>query len=198
MLRLKRILIMCLILTSSGLMAQTNIEDIFRKDLEQSVQKMQSLSGEFTQIKTLSFIDNEITSTGKFNYEGETYLRWEYLEPYRYLMEIKDGLLVTFDGKNRVEMDINSSRTFKTINDVFLKSIKGDILDSEDIFESNIRASNLQYYISLSPKEEGLKKYIKEMNLVFNKESMLVEKVTIKEVSGDQMEIIFANHKVNE
>ncbi len=178
--------------------AQVDVESTFQKELEASVQKMNGLSGDFTQVKMLSFIDNEIVSSGTFNYEGEDYLKWEYLKPYQYVMEINNGKLITFDGKNKVEMDVNSSQTFKTINNIFLKSIKGDILDTEDIFESKIEKASDQYLVTLSPKDEGLRKYIKEMKLTFSQTTMLVTEVIIFEQSGDQMEIAFSNQIINE
>ncbi len=176
--------------------AQTN--DSFKKQLSKSVENIQSLSGDFKQEKSLSFLTEPITSLGNFFYDDSDYLKWEYISPYQYSIELKEGILKTTDGKNVNEINVNSSKTFKTINDIFLQSIKGDIFNSEDIFFIKVKETTSTFEVQLTPREDKLKEMVSEMNLTFDKTSMLVKSVVMKEQSGDQTTIEFSKQKVNE
>jgi len=42
----------------------------------------QSITCNFTQVKTMSFLNEKLTSTGRMFYDNKGRLRWEYTKPY--------------------------------------------------------------------------------------------------------------------
>ncbi|NQT77319.1 MAG: outer membrane lipoprotein carrier protein LolA, partial [Bacteroidetes bacterium] len=57
-----------------------------RKKVIETSQQTNSISSDFVQIKRLSFLEEDVQSEGKFYFQKENQLRWEYSKPYFYLI----------------------------------------------------------------------------------------------------------------
>lgn len=178
--------------------SQDGVRQVFEKKLLASAEMMHSLTGEFKQIKSLDFMDETIISYGHFEYRNDSYILWQYESPYKYSIEISDGKLIMNDGRNHNEIDMNSTKSFRSMNDLFFKSFKGDVLESEDEFELEISETKDTYQVRLLPRHEGMASFVNEIYLIFSKATMLVSSLSLIESSGDRTELIFTNHKVND
>ncbi|MCP4121062.1 MAG: outer membrane lipoprotein carrier protein LolA [Bacteroidetes bacterium] len=177
---------------------QQDARAIFEAKLAESVARVSSLKGDFTQVKNLVFMESSIRSTGTFEYRNNNHILWKYLDPYEYTIEIADGKLTMDDGKNRNEIDMNSTKSFRSMNDLFFKSIKGDVLGTDNIYDFSISEQANTYILMLEPNGNDISIFISSIELVFDKATMLVTNVTLNEQSGDSTELLFSNHRVNE
>src|SRR5438045_7261862 len=58
----------------------------FKSGLEQFSKNTHSIQSDFVQEKKLKMLNDKVISKGKLYFKKEDKLRWEYEEPYRYIV----------------------------------------------------------------------------------------------------------------
>ena len=68
----------------------TPMKDVagFRQKLTTVTAGINTIESDFTQEKKLSILSNTLVSKGHFCFRRENNIRWEYLQPYKYLIII--------------------------------------------------------------------------------------------------------------
>lgn len=94
------------------------------------------------------------------------------------------------------QMDTGNSKMFAKLNKLIVGSVSGDMFDDAEftITYFKDKDSNIA---RLVPKDAALKKYIKQMELHFEKKSNMVSEVIMTEPSGDYTRIVFKNKTAN-
>jgi outer membrane lipoprotein-sorting protein len=141
-------------------------------------------------------MDETIRSKGHFIYQKESSVRWEYLDPYSYLIIIKDGKITIKDDKKTNQMDMASNPIFKQINNLILSTVKGDILLNPD-FEAKVFEDSKNYKLELLPKDKNMSEFISRIELILSKADMSVNSIKIEEPMGDYTNIKYSNKKIN-
>lgn len=197
-----RIFLLIPFLLSSLLFAQpsgyTSLTDAgsFRQKLEQTSKKTHTIDSDFVQEKKLSFLNNKIESKGHFSFKKENLLRWEYNEPYAYLIII-DGEKILIDDENEQnEFDMRSNKLFEEINRVMLGTVQGTIFQGND-FEASYFESNENYLVQAKPKLKGMQEALSQIDIYFDKTNLMVAEVKLIEKSGDYTSIKFFNKRLN-
>lgn len=177
----------------------TQVEDI--KALEilllETSKKTNSIISDFIQEKHLDFIDEKITSKGKFWLRDENSLRWEYTEPFSHIIIIHDGKFITKDDSGKfTSYDISSNQVFKEVNNLIVSSARGDLM-ADGKFEVTAFENQTSYLLKLIPKDPQVKQVISETELYFDKKSLTVSKVIMIENEKDYTVISFVNREIN-
>jgi len=156
-----------------------------------------SIISDFEQFKHLDFLSNDIKSTGKLTYKSPSSIKWEYKVPFIYSAIFKDGkLYINDDGvKSKVNMDAN--KTFKSLNDLIVKSVRGDLFDEEK-FDISYFENPETYIVHFKSLDKALKKLISEFVLTFDKENLNVIQVKMIETSNDFTLLKFLNQRTNQ
>ena len=141
-------------------------------------------------------MEEEIVSKGKFLFKKENSIRWEYKEPFVYLIIINDGEIFIKDENKENKFDMKSNKTFKGINDMIVNSVSGNIMD-DDNYAVSYYESAAGYMVQLIPKDDKLKEYMSTIQVFFDKTSYDVVKVKMIEESEDYTSIEFKNRVVN-
>ena len=124
-------------------------------------------------------------------------LRWEYTVPYKYLIAInKDKMYIKDNGKVS-KYDINSNKMFKSINEMMMNTVQGNLLNNKD-YKAKYYENEKQYLLELSPVQKGAKDFLKVIQLYIDKTDYSVVKVKMIEPSDDYTTIDFINHKNNQ
>ncbi|MBL4624673.1 MAG: outer membrane lipoprotein carrier protein LolA [Flavobacteriales bacterium] len=158
--------------------------------------KTTTISSDFVQKKVLSIMEEEIISTGKFMFKAANSIRWEYQEPFVYLIIINDGEIFIKDEDKENKFDMKSNKTFKGINDMIVNSVSGNIMD-DDNYEVSYYESGSYFMVQLIPKDEKMKEYMSRIQVYFDKTSYDVVRVKMMEESEDYTSIEFRNRAVN-
>ena len=109
------------VMDPSGIMEQVNL----------FAGKTNSIVCEFRQEKEMSFMEETVVSGGKFYFQKEKLLRWEYTEPFRYAIVLNNSRIRIIDeGKNK-DFDAGSNRMFIEISDIMSGMVNGTLLNSE-------------------------------------------------------------------
>jgi len=156
-----------------------------------------SIASDFEQLKHLSFLEEDVKSRGVFYFMKENRLRWEYSEPFFYLILFSnDTVLIQDENKTNI-YDAASGRMFREINEIMLSMVNGTILES-DKFEFDYFENTSSYKLELSPLEENMKEFLSKIRLFINKEDLSVDELYMIERSDDFTHIRFINKRLNE
>jgi len=169
----------------------------FRKEMESRSKTINTIESDFIQEKYLSVMSEKIISKGHFCFKKSNLLRWEYTDPYAYLIVInKDKMYIKDNGKVS-KYDINSNKMFKGINDMMMNSVQGNLFTNKD-YKVQYFESEKQYLLELTPQQKGAKDFLKTIQLFVNKTDYGVVKVKMIEPGNDYTSIEFINRKTNQ
>src|SRR3954469_22131713 len=132
----------------------------FKQKMEAQSRLITSLESDFTQEKYLSVMSEKIISKGHFQFKKVNMLRWEYNDPYNYLIAInKDKMFIKDQGKVS-KYDINSNKMFKSINEMMVNTVQGNLLNNKD-YKAKFYENDKFYLLELSPTQKGAKDFLK-------------------------------------
>ena len=174
-----------------------NNPEAFKKKVSEIAQITQTIQSTFVQEKQLSFMQEKIITKGVFYFKKEKQLRWEYNDPYSYVIILNEDVLYIKDDGNLNQIDMKSNKTFKEINEMMTRSLQGDILAENDKFSYELLESQYEVLVKLTPIDKEMKEYISQVDLYFDKNDLMVARIDMHE-SGDLTTIQFTNRKMNE
>ncbi|MFM9987453.1 LolA family protein [Flavobacterium sp.] len=176
-------------------MTETEIVS-FKKTVKEVATKIKSLSTDFVQYKHLDFLSKDIETSGKMAFKEPNMLQWQYKKPYSYSIVFKNGKIFIDDEGKKSSMDVSSSKIFGKINKLIVGSVSGDMFDDKEFVISYFKnkTNNITKFI---PKDAALKKYIKQIELTFDKDDATVIQVKLLESSEDYTRIVLKNKILN-
>jgi outer membrane lipoprotein-sorting protein len=168
----------------------------FKEDVNVVAKKIKTLSTEFIQYKHLDFLSKDIETSGKMFFKEPALLSWQYKKPYNYSIVFKNGKILINDEGKKSAVDIGNSKIFGRINKLIVGSVSGNMFDDKEFTISyfKLKGQNLAKFI---PKDATLKKYIKQIELTFDKEEATVVQVKLLESSDDYTRIVLKNKVIN-
>jgi outer membrane lipoprotein-sorting protein len=185
--------------TTTAQIPSASMKDVqaFKLKLENMSKQVNTIESDFVQEKNLSVLTNKIISKGHFIYKKENNIRWEYLQPYRYLIIISNNKIFIKEENNQKQYDIQSNKMFQEMNKFISGCIQGDILKNEQDFKIGYFEDDKTYFVSLMPRSEGMRKMLNEVQIWFNKNDLTVTRINMVESGGDYTKIDFINKKLN-
>jgi outer membrane lipoprotein-sorting protein len=166
------------------------------RQINQQSSTIGSIESRFTQQKVLAFLDETITSEGKFWFKKENSLRWEYEDPFPYVIVLHKGQFSIRDGEDISRFDMDSNEVFREINDLIISLVRGQVLQ-EERFEFQARQNPEFYLLSLVPKDPQMREVIANMEIYFDKTDLMVSKIIMKESEEDYTLISFTDRRIN-
>lgn len=155
-----------------------------------------SVSCDFEQHKHLQYLDAVVTSTGKLIFDKKNRLRWEYVDPFEYLIVINNGTFsIKTDGRVS-EYDIESNKMFSQISELIVSSVNGTIF-TDPSFNVSAEQNEKEYTVLMQPKDEEIKKVLSKIKLQIDRTNFSVNKVIMYEKEDNYTEINFLNKKFN-
>ncbi|HLO60387.1 MAG TPA: outer membrane lipoprotein carrier protein LolA [Bacteroidales bacterium] len=169
----------------------------FKAKLEAMSQNVNTIESDFVQEKNLSVLANTIVSKGHFIFKKENNIRWEYLQPYKYLIIISNNKIFVKEEQNQKQYDIQSNKMFQEMNKFISGCIQGDILKNDKDFAIGYFEDDRSFFVSLKPKAEAMRKMLNEVQIWFAKSDLTVTRIRMIESGGDYTKIDFTNKKIN-
>ncbi|SNB23717.1 conserved exported hypothetical protein [Flavobacterium psychrophilum] len=168
----------------------------FKKTVKEVAIKIKSLSTDFVQYKHLDFLSKDIETSGKMAFKEPNMLQWQYKKPYNYSIVFKNGKIFINDEGKKSAMDVSSSKIFAKINKLIVGSVSGDMFD-DAAFSISYFKNKINNITKFIPKDAALKKYIKQIELTFDKDDATVIQVKLLESSEDYTRIVLKNKVLN-
>jgi outer membrane lipoprotein-sorting protein len=170
---------------------------VFKQRVDKMSKETSSIESDFVQVKNLSMLSEKIISKGRFCFMKQNNLRWEYSEPYQYIIVItKDKILIKDENRKVKKYDMNSNKVFKEVNDIMISCVNGDILKSVK-FNIHYFENDKGYKLELIPLSRSMKENLKKINMYFDKTVSSVIKLEMIENGEDITSIDFINKKLN-
>ncbi|MEI7490968.1 MAG: outer membrane lipoprotein carrier protein LolA [Bacteroidota bacterium] len=178
-------------------LSPTDATDV-RKRISEAAKQTVSLEAQFIQTKELSVIKEKIISKGNFYFKKEKLLRWEYTEPFPYLIIFNNDKVYVKDEDKENHINLQSNKVFREVNNVLIGAVQGSLLSDTKNFECSISDLRDQYQATMVPVSARIKETLSEIILYFNKSDYTVDKLIMREVSGDYTRIEFSGKKINQ
>jgi len=168
----------------------------FKQSVNTVSKKLKSLTTDFVQYKHMDFLAKDIETSGKMNFKEPNLLQWQYKKPYNYSIVFKNGKILINDEGKKSAMDVGSSKIFGKLNKLIVGSVSGDMFDDKEFAISYFKNKDFNV-TKLIPKDAALKKYIKQIELSFDKQDATVNQVRLIESAEDYTKIVFKNKILN-
>src|SRR6187402_440087 len=169
---------------------------VFKQSVIAMSKKIKTLSTDFVQYKHLDFLSKDIETSGKMIFKEPNLLLWQYKKPYNYSIAFKNGKILINDEGKKSAVDIGNSKLFAKINKLIIGSVSGNLFDDKEFTISYFKNKD-QNVAKFTPKDATLKKYIKQIELTFDKDDATVVQVKLLESSADFTRIVFKNKVIN-
>lgn len=196
--------IICLILFATIINAQEdgfyNVNDInkVKSELSKLTDNTSTIQSQFIQEKHLSFLTENIISKGKFYFKSPDKLRWEYSEPFEYIIVFNDKNIFIKDEAKISTFDTESNKMFNEINNMMIGTIQGNLFTDNERFNVSYFENSTQYLLDLEPKLPEMKSMLKTIKIYIDKSDISVAKIKMIESSDDYTSIDFKNRKLNQ
>jgi outer membrane lipoprotein carrier protein len=168
----------------------------FKSAVNATAKNTKTLTTDFVQYKHMDFLSKDIETSGKMSFKSPGMLLWQYTKPYQYSVVFKNNKIAINDAGKKSAMDMGSSKMFNKLNKLIVGSVNGDMFDENEFTISFFKTSE-HNITKLMPKDATLKKYIKQMELYFDKKGNMVSQVKMTEPSNDYTTIVFKNKVTN-
>jgi outer membrane lipoprotein-sorting protein len=170
--------------------------DQFKTKFRGTSTKVESIQGDFKQVKTLSALTEEISSTGKIWFKRSSKVRMDYTSPFVYKLIINNDKMLINDGSKENRINVKSNKLFKQINQITVDCMQGTILESPD-FKSNVFESESTYLLELTPQSKSLKEFFTSIILIVDKKDSSAKSIELNEPTGDKTVLTFSNKIIN-
>jgi len=167
-------------------------------DLAKLSENTNSIQSTFIQEKHLSFLTENIISKGEFYFQSPNKLRWEYSDPFEYIIVFNDKNILIKDENKLSTFDTESNKMFSEINNMMIGSIQGSLFTDSERFNVKYYENTSQYLLELDPKLPEMKSMIKTINIYIDKSDISVSSIKMIESSDDYTSINFINRKMNQ
>lgn len=168
----------------------------FKKEVAQQAENLHSLSSDFKQTKHIRLMKENSVSKGKLYYKSPNILKWEYQDPYNYIIIFRENhLFINDDGAKSVS-NLQSNKLFDKLLSLISGSVNGKLLADPGNFDVTYFKTGNHISAVIVPKDPALKNMFYEIILVFNPQHH-VNSVKLMEDQGDFTEIEFSNIKLN-
>lgn len=174
--------------------ALKNYETVITK-ITTIAKNTQSISADFTQEKTSSYLKEKQISTGKF-YTANNQMRWQQNTPFLYIMLINnDGIKIKNEQKEKTYGEM-ADKFMKQIKGIMMSSINGQFTNNKD-FTPKYFENTTHYIVKLTPTNKRMSNYFKGINLHFDKKTYRLKVLEFIEENGSS-KMYFKNEKFNE
>ena len=156
----------CLWLSAQTLKKATEAEaKVMVAEINKTAASIRTLACNFTQVKTLSFLNDKMTSQGRMCYDASGKLRWEYTSPYTCTFILNGQQVHIQSAKNRQTIDIRQSRLFQGIAQVMMNSVTGRNLTSNKDFACTFYTQGDVWVADLVPQRKEMKQMFSTIRL---------------------------------
>lgn len=171
--------------------------DALKAELTANARDLKSLQSDFTQTKQLSYLDEAIRSAGKLYFRAPGKIRWEYLSPTNYAVIFNGQTMHTIEDGRIKSTNLEANRRMQGLNDLLAGSLPGGDMLDENRFDITYYRDQTYYIAILAPKDKGLSRFIRQVELAFDGTSLLPTRIRLTDPAGDTTQLTFTNQRRN-
>lgn len=155
-----------------------------------------SISSDFTQVKHMKMLNDNVNSKGKFYYKKPNKIRIEYTSPYTYLLIMNGSGIIVKDENKTSRVSTRGSKSLQSANKIMMECMTGSVFSNKD-FSVKCYESPNQYLLQLTPVAASMRGLFARIDIYLEKSDYSVSKLIMNEQGGDYTQMAFANRKKN-
>ena len=187
-------------LVCGGVFSQngTKLNDSEKTALEQTIieksKAIKTLRCDFVQEKTSALVTQKAVAKGVLLYQAPSFLRWEYKEPTPSTLILggNNAVLLNREGKK-----VGDARMLKQLAGMIINVISGESLKDNKQFSTEIYQTDTRIVVILTPVQKRMKDFYSTIEMAFDGKTLLAERITLNESSGDKTVISFVNKELD-
>jgi len=161
------------------------------EQLDELSMSPENLTGDFKQEKYLSSLDASLASSGVFNYQRETSIRWQTLLPIQNeLLMTPTAIVNSQGGKELVRLETDSNPAVTVFSEILFSVLTAEWGKLASYFELSGGVEGVQWVAQLVPIDKTVMPVVSRVEL---KGDVLLREVILHEASGDRTTIRFDN-----
>ncbi len=185
------------VLASMPAVAQSVNQEKAIQEISNAAAGITTMQCSFVQTKTLKMLGDKMVSKGVLYCKQPDMLRWEYTSPYTYTFILNGGKVSITKGSKSDVIDVNQNKMFKEIARIMMNSVLGKCLTDKNSFKTSVTGSGQTYIATLVPLKRELKQMFTKIELYYDRQAKVVNKVKLYERNGDFTDIELINIKKN-
>jgi len=170
----------------------------FIQQLNAMTNSLKSIESDFKQEKNMTMLEEKIISKGTFCFKKPGLIRWQYNEPYKYLVIINNSKVLIKDENKTNKFDMKSNKIFRKVNDLLTDCMQGTVLSKRTEYRVSFFENESFFIVKLIPLTKSMKEFIGNIQLYFDRKDYSVSRIDMVEPSGDNTLISFKNKKINQ
>lgn len=157
--------------------------------LESLTSAPQTLQGRFTQVKLVKALDARFESSGRFDYQRDSSIRWHTLEPIDNLLTLTPQTISNQQGTTVLsKLDSQQNPVVAVFSDIFFGVMTAQWQTLAEYFEMNVEGSKQDWTVTLIPIDSSVEQVVAKVEL---RGDELLREVLLFEATGDQTQIKF-------
>jgi outer membrane lipoprotein carrier protein len=193
---MKKILVCIFLCSYIAANAQSDSTDSIIEKIKQANVGCTSITSDFTQVKHLSFMNEDVSSNGKFFYSKPDRLLMRYEQPAGDLMLINNDQLVMIAAGKYSKASAKSSSRARTMKNILSSCLQGDVslidgvkLSSEETADS---------YVVTAQLKKKTKSGVNKVVLNYDKSNLTLTVLRMEEPDGSYTVYTLINKVLNQ
>ncbi len=162
-----------------------------KQKINEKAKNTTSISADFNEEIFSSMLKHSTKTKGILRYKKENKIRWEHISPKKQVILI-DGKTLRYSEDGKEIKNAGTNRVVKKIQGLMMQMFNGDFLNEKD-FTVYYYENSMNYQLILIPKNSRMANYISSIELVFDKNTLEMKKLTLKESEEDKIVYTFTN-----
>lgn len=190
-----RLLLTALLLFVGLSASAQSLQEEFERELKARNKNVTSIHAALTERREVAVLTDVATKEGDFY----------YLEPNNILLSFDDGDYIKLSaewfemksGTSVTKRSTSSNPMLKQLSAMLTACMKGDMANIAKGFVPSITKSDTEWRVVLKPERGKLGAKIAEVELIFNRADMSINRLKMVEKSGDYTMYLFTNKRFN-
>ena len=196
---MRKFLFLIFLFGALGANAQTYtpIKDpaVCKTKINTSAQKTLNISAKFKEEVYSSMFNSVKVGSGILKYKKQNKIRWEHFTPKKQIVLI-NGSKVRLQEDGKEVKNASSNQVIKKVQSLMIQLFSGEFLNEREFKISYFESSD-NFKLILVPKSSRMSKYIASVEMIFNKKSLKLSKLTLKESDTDKIVYSFSSVTFN-
>lgn len=168
--------------------------DNIKAFLKEKQNTIKSIQSSFIETTSNPMLKDPQVGNGSFYYSKPNKIRWENKSAK--IVMLMDGKNTKLYENGKLNTNATAQRITSQIQKMIVGMISGDFLDSEE-YAITFSQNTTAYKLELLPKNTKMAKEIKQMNLIFNRTSGLLNSLEMIQKDKASVVYLFNDMKLN-
>lgn len=173
----------------------TQTVDEMTESIVKACSGINSLKCDVAQTRRTPFIEEPSKSYGTMLFIKPSRFCLNYNDPYKWILKVDGKNIVA--GFDEAELDGDIGRLYKSISDMILGCMSGELLKDKRTFRVTVTDTGDEWKAVLIPVRRDMKKIFDQIELGFDPQTRLLRRLVMNDSAGGITEILVSNVKLN-